>query len=343
MNLQKNLSIFRRLRRYSQRQLAQELGVSHTLISYYENGKRTPDSKMLIKIARKLDVSVEELMGRIYEKEHSYHYRKKRLNKTQREYVHAVLDRHVNELLEVLDLAKVKLRKDTLASLRSVVKNNADIREAVRKVRAFLGVDEMPPLENPAKLLELKGFLLLEVREEDMEIDGANTVVDGVPIIILKKTDKGDRQRFTLAHELGRMVMDIQDETLDEEKCAHRFASDFLLPTPLMYAAFGERRKRLKLEELANYKQWFKVSMAAIVMRLKDLGIITDYTHRQYFITAKKHGFYEKEPVPVEPERFTLLERTVYKLLSEDIITSSRARSLLGENKAFDYEAEVSR
>ena len=45
-------------------QLAQKLGVSVRLISYWENGKRECDFDMLIKIANLFSVSIDFLLGR---------------------------------------------------------------------------------------------------------------------------------------------------------------------------------------------------------------------------------------------------------------------------------------
>ena len=45
-------------------QLAQKLGVSVRLISYWENGKRECDFDMLIKIANLFSVSIDYLLGR---------------------------------------------------------------------------------------------------------------------------------------------------------------------------------------------------------------------------------------------------------------------------------------
>ena len=45
-------------------QLAEKLGVSVRLISYWENGKRECDFDMLIKIANLFSVSIDYLLGR---------------------------------------------------------------------------------------------------------------------------------------------------------------------------------------------------------------------------------------------------------------------------------------
>lgn len=57
----------RELRRLSQAQLAQKLGVTKQTISNYENGVRTPDFEMLDTLSCVLDVSMAYLVGAIEE------------------------------------------------------------------------------------------------------------------------------------------------------------------------------------------------------------------------------------------------------------------------------------
>ena len=52
----------RKERRMSQLQLAMELSISREAISYYENGQRSPDVGMLLKMARYFNVSVDYLI-----------------------------------------------------------------------------------------------------------------------------------------------------------------------------------------------------------------------------------------------------------------------------------------
>ena len=44
----------------------------------------------------------------------------------------------------------------------------------------------------------------------------------------------GERQRFTLAHELGHLVMDVAAK-LDEKKAMQRFAGVFLMPANALW------------------------------------------------------------------------------------------------------------
>lgn len=55
---------YRKLRSMTQSQLAERVGVTQAYICSLENGKRTnPSLQLLLKIARALDVTVEELAG----------------------------------------------------------------------------------------------------------------------------------------------------------------------------------------------------------------------------------------------------------------------------------------
>ena len=49
---------------FTRKQLAEKLGVSIRLVSYWENNQRECDFNMLIKIADVLDVTIDFLLGR---------------------------------------------------------------------------------------------------------------------------------------------------------------------------------------------------------------------------------------------------------------------------------------
>ncbi len=52
---------FRKLKRYTQHDLAKKLGISVSVLGSIERGMSEADEKMLKKIAEQLDVSYEEL------------------------------------------------------------------------------------------------------------------------------------------------------------------------------------------------------------------------------------------------------------------------------------------
>ena len=85
------------------------------------------------------------------------------------------------------------------------------------------------PLENLTELLEEQGIKVGMVDGNDHFDACLFEQEDGTPVMAVKKGMPGDRQRFSLAHELGHLMLDV-GEGIDEEKAANRFAGAFLLP-----------------------------------------------------------------------------------------------------------------
>lgn len=88
------------------------------------------------------------------------------------------------------------------------------------------------------------------------------------------------RQRFSLAHELGHLLMhrsvtpnETSNRTLNKqiEAQAHRFASAFLFPR----AAFEREVCEYSLAEFSVLKRTWGVAIMAQVIRARDLGLIS--------------------------------------------------------------------
>ncbi len=143
----------------------------------------------------------------------------------------------------------------------------------------------------------------------------------------------GDRQRFTLAHELGHLLLefpaDLDADTA--EKLVYRFAAAFIVPREAARAELGDRRRRLDLIELALLKREYGLSMAAWVHRAEELGILPEAAARSLFETFDKAGWRLREPgepyPSQDPRRF---ERLVRHALAEEVISETRAAELLG-------------
>lgn len=52
----------RKQKKYSQLKVAMDLSISREALSYYENGKRSPDIDMLVKLSRYFNVSIDYLI-----------------------------------------------------------------------------------------------------------------------------------------------------------------------------------------------------------------------------------------------------------------------------------------
>ena len=56
------LRAIRKQKKYSQLKVAMDLAISREALSYYENGKRSPDVDMLVKFSQYFNVSIDFLI-----------------------------------------------------------------------------------------------------------------------------------------------------------------------------------------------------------------------------------------------------------------------------------------
>ena len=64
----KGLREIRRKKKFSQLKVAMDLSISREALSYYENGKRSPDVAMLVKLSQYFNVSIDYLiLGKDFE------------------------------------------------------------------------------------------------------------------------------------------------------------------------------------------------------------------------------------------------------------------------------------
>jgi Zn-dependent peptidase ImmA (M78 family) len=166
----------------------------------------------------------------------------------------------------------------------------------------------------------------------DNKFDGLQATVAGGPVIVVGDHWPGDRQRFTLIHELGHlMIHDRLATGLDEEKACNRFAGAFLLPGSAVRQELGEHRTSLELQELALLKDEFGLSMQAILYRAADLGIISPSYFQHCMRSFKLKGWNRKEPgSEYKKEVAHLFQQMIFHALAEDYIGESKAAELLG-------------
>jgi Zn-dependent peptidase ImmA (M78 family)/DNA-binding XRE family transcriptional regulator len=324
----------RQRRKLSQRALAEQVDVSHNAISKYERGINKPGSDVLLQIADALDVDVSFFLRPVRVDHIEPAYRK--LSKLKKSSEYQLIERIRDWLERYLEAEAIVEPEpadfDMPSGFPWTVTSEGDAEAASLALREAwdLGTD---PIEDMTSVLEDHGIRVGIIEADDgfdactfrAEIDG------GVPVIVTRQGLPGDRQRFNLAHELGHLLLKVNDD-LDEEKACHRFAGALLAPEPAVReAAGGSERKNVTLDELHVLKHKFGISMQSLFFRLRDLGITSDASARNAHRTFRKRGWHLEEPGdpidPEHPERFHLL---VLRALGEDLIGERRARELYG-------------
>jgi len=312
--------------------------VSAQAIGRYERDEMLPGSATALKLAKALGVPLSYLFSPSEIRLEGVEFRKTAATRAQeRARVEAaVLDSLDRYLLveELLDIGSHGWDKPEGAPFK--VSDLDDAETAAERVRKAwnLGGDAIP---NVTELLEEHGIRVLEL-DFPLSVDGLTCRVarpgqEKVPVIVGSVAKSVERRRFTLAHELGHMVMSI-DGDLDEEKACQRFASAFLMPREDLLFEVGQRRHAFGYAEIIEIKRMYGVSAAALIVRLRDLGVITDGTLQTVFRgigrTWRKS---EPEPLPEneQPRRF---QRLVLRALAEDVISLPKAAELLRKSTA---------
>jgi Zn-dependent peptidase ImmA (M78 family)/transcriptional regulator with XRE-family HTH domain len=171
---------------------------------------------------------------------------------------------------------------------------------------------QMPrgPVVNLIEIIERAGGLVIHC---DFGVDAMDALYQPAPqlppLFWMNSNKPFDRARFSLAHELGHVVMHhVYTEAAMAEEEADKFASAFLMPR----ADFrSECVTRLDFPMLAQLKQRWRVSMAAIVRRAHDLNAISDSQYRSILI--RMSNMRKVEPYPISSETPRLLAGLLQK------------------------------
>ena len=318
----------------SMQALGDQVGVSATMISKYEKGQSTPGSKVLIGLSKALGVRSEYFFRPVEVQLEGVEYRK-RSSTPQK-----LLDRIKADVLDQAErwqilanlypnfpIPNFKLPE----GLPEQISRISDVDEVANLVRQswFLGNNPIPDLVDE---LESQGILVIVTSADDLnKFDGLQASVAGKPFVVISSNWPGDRQRFTLAHELGHLILHGRlNPAISEEKACNRFASAFLLPGSGLRQQLGERRHKLEVQELYILKHEYGISMAACLFRAADLGIIDERAMKSAFIHFRKRGWSKQEPgEPYPQEESQLFDQLVYRALGEEIISESKAAELL--------------
>jgi Zn-dependent peptidase ImmA (M78 family) len=157
-----------------------------------------------------------------------------------------------------------------------------------------------------------------------------------LPVIVVNNQFSLERRRLTLAHELAHRLIDADSLVdKDEERAANLFAGAFLMPREHLLREVGKQRSALSYKEIVDLKRLYRVSGAALLMRLRQLEIISQ-SILTYAFQSIARGWRTQEPEELEPpesrgqrEKARRFERLCYRALAEGLISLAKAAELL--------------
>lgn len=312
------LRVAREIRRLQKIELATELGVTPSAITQFENGSVRPNAQTIgrISMALRFPASFFSHSNQlpVISSEQCHFRRLQSSSQTERRQMVAI----TTIIAKLLSLIEQEIDIPIEQVSPHVVErpgNRDEIEHAAVTLRKAWGLG-LGPIANLVELLEAKGILVLRLLDDCDRVDAFSLYVDSRPVIFLN-TQKGSssRSRYDAAHELGHLIMhtDCKPGDQDQEDEANQFASAFLMPTE---SFLPECPHRLVWPHFLALKARWRVSLAALVRRARDLGRISDHTYRRAYMQINQHGWRQAEPdepaiewPTVLPQAFNLLRQ----------------------------------
>jgi len=314
--------------------------VTKQSLNKYEQGLMKPTSEVLLALSKVLNVNPDYFLkkdlialGKIY-------FRKKTtLSKNIEQSIIEKAKDYVERYLELENLLGISTNfKNPLKG--KVIKDRIDVEKAANKLRSDweLGIYSIP---NLVEMLEMKGIKVLLIDDSD-EIDGfAAFSSNGVPIVVVNIRGKSiERIRFTIIHELAHVLLQFEKKILDDkrliEKLCHYFSSCFLIPEKMLLEMIGGmKRSYIAIKELIRIKEYYGVSIRAIIHRLMELEVISQNYYQKWMIYLNKTYGSKDEPGNYNgEENKVLFQQLIDRALSEGLISFSKAAAL--SNKSIE-------
>jgi len=283
----------RKLAGFTQKHLASIVGVHQSAIAQYEKEICAPSDDTIkdIAVATGFQSSFFLQEQSITFPKGSLSYRALRSVPVKEEdnaYQYAkLLYEHVNQMARVISLPTINI---------PILKEKPT--KAAQLTRVALGLSPETPINNLINSLETNGVVILSLPTMLQKMDAFSTWVDlrgKRPLIVTSLGKPGDRLRFSIAHELGHLVMHYppKNSVKAMEKEANDFASEFLMPAETMITEFV---KPVSLFSVAKLKPKWGVSMQALIYTARNLKIITERQATYLFTQMSVHGWRKNEP-----------------------------------------------
>lgn len=294
----------REYRNVTQEQLARSVLVSQGTIAKIEGGvSRDVNEDLVRRIANSLKFPISFFYQpgeRLGFGSSAFYYRKRaEITAADRKRISGVVNLLRLSLKRLLDA--VDLEPNRKLPCFQLEEFGYSAEKIARALRAYWTLPE-GPINNLTTLIESAGVIVVPCNFGTRAMDATSLrLADMPPLIFISRAIPGDRWRFTLAHELAHLVMhDVPRETMENE--ADACAAEFLMPGKDMRAQFS-RMSRVRIQDLANLKPYWKVSIAALLMRAATLNQLSPTKQRSLWMQMSKLGYRRQEPGPLPIER----------------------------------------
>lgn len=290
------LELARKRRGLTKASLSELSGVSARSLSAYENERTTPREETVTAIAEALDFPNSFFYkgeAPIPEKENVSFRALSRMSASERD-----------SGLGAMGLA-IDLDRWIDSRFRRPSPRIPDFREqtpegAADALRAEWRLGPRP-IPNMVHLLEAHGARVYSLAPASGELDAVSVWWEGKPFVFLNTTTTAERGRFDAAHELGHLVLHRHggpNGNEDAEREADAFAGALLMPRSDVHA---HAPGRPTLGQVIEKKRRWRVSAMALVYRLHELELISDWHYRKLCIRIRNR-YGNEEPDGIKRE-----------------------------------------
>jgi Zn-dependent peptidase ImmA (M78 family) len=305
----KALIIARESRGLTQQELAEKLTFPQSALSKIENGNQRIDEDFLTEISKTLNYPKSFFREDLEIYPPNLHYRKKAdVPAKTLSFAEAIMNIYKHNIQKLL--LSVTLPFTKLPFLDRVA--NITPQDAAKYLRQFWGIPK-GAINNVTQILEDNGILIIPMDFGTEKIDGRSMITsNGQFIIFINKKLSGDRQRYSLCHELAHIILHINSLNVfevDIEKEAMVFASEFLMPEREIKPQLSGNK--LTIQKLADLKRYWKVSMQAILYWATTLECATENQARYLWSQFNSLRIRVKEPIEIPVEKPSLLKEII--------------------------------
>lgn len=329
------LKLARKKEGFSLQDLSDKLAskVTKQALSKYEQGEMNPTVEVLMAIAEVLNLKPDYFIKKQSLELGEVLFRKRAaLTKKEEEAIVEKVRDYVERYIELEDILNVPNVFENPIKGHKIIEKR-EVEHAAIKLRTAWNLGDKP-IANIVEMLESKGIKVVLIDDVDA-LDGMAVFTStGIPIVVVNRRDKSlERVRFTIIHELAHLLLNLtvleNNHRLEEEWC-HFFSSCFLIPTSMLVKMMGGgKRSYIYINELINVKEYFGISIRAIVHRLQEIGIITETYYKRWMVYMNKTYGSKKEPGEYKGEEKSKgFDQLIGRGLSEGIISMSKAAAL---------------
>jgi Zn-dependent peptidase ImmA (M78 family)/transcriptional regulator with XRE-family HTH domain len=325
-------------RGFSMAELADLVGVSKQAISQYETGRNEPTNATLNQISSILRYPVSYFrkpMPKIDTASSGVFFRSKKTSKIkdknaamEKINIFSEIHEYLNAFIEFpeVNFPKIEYNNDGENGI-----DNNTIEMYAQQLRTCWSLGN-GPIDSLINVAQKNGIIISSMSLRLAKLE-AFSVWNNIPYIFVNSDkDSNARIRFSIAHEIGHLIMHADNYTEEElkkeeiynmtEDEANRFAGALLLPAE----TFSKDIYSSSIDHFIQLKAKWKVSIAAMIMRCEVLGLLTQNQIKYLKDQMTKRVYWRTEPLdnttPVE--RPYAHKQAVKLLLENDIISPSK-------------------